>query len=68
MGGRQTQKKESGVVVAMGTMQSAEDAISRNTFGKAALTFTLLAVFEEIVQAVKDAVAEPYMKKPPPQS
>jgi hypothetical protein len=44
-------------VVAMGTMQSAEDAISRNTFGKAALT-ALVAVFEEIVQAVKDAVAE----------
>jgi hypothetical protein len=44
----------------MGTMQSAEDTISRNTFGKAALTFAL-AVFEEIVQAVMDAVAEPDM-------
>ena len=45
-------------------MQSVEDAISRHASGKTALT--LLAVFEVIVQVVKDTVAEPYIKKPPP--
>jgi hypothetical protein len=50
MGGRWKQKMERGVEVAMVTMQSAEDATSRNTSGKAALT--VLTVFEVIVQAV----------------
>jgi hypothetical protein len=40
----------------MVTMQSAEDAISRHASGKTALT--LLAVFEVIVQVVKDTVDE----------